>query len=44
MQLSFALFATLVSLGGAWASNVLDLTPSNFDEIVGQGKPALVEL
>ena len=26
------------------ASNVLDLTPANFDSVVGQGKPALVEL
>jgi protein disulfide-isomerase A6 len=26
------------------ASNVIDLTPSNFDSVVGQGKPALVEL
>ena len=33
------LFAALVS-----ASNVLDLTPDNFDSIIGQGKPALVEL
>lgn len=24
------------------ASNVVDLTPANFDEIVGSGKPALV--
>jgi len=24
------------------ASNVIDLTPANFDEIVGSGKPALV--
>jgi protein disulfide-isomerase A6 len=44
MKLSFALFATLLSLGGTWASNVLDLTPSNFDEVVGNDKPALVEL
>lgn len=32
-------FSTLVQ-----ASNVIDLTPANFDSIVGQGKPALVEL
>ncbi|KAF8583726.1 protein disulfide isomerase [Ramaria rubella] len=25
------------------ASNVLDLTPANFDSVIGQGKPALVE-
>lgn len=44
MKLSLSLFATLVSLGSAWASNVIDLTPDNFDEIVGKDKPALVEL
>ena len=33
------LFAAVVS-----ASNVLELTPDNFDEVVGKGKPALVEL
>jgi hypothetical protein len=27
----------------ALASNVIDLTPANFDDIVGSGKPALVE-
>jgi len=26
------------------ASNVIDLTPDNFDDVVGKGKPALVEL
>jgi hypothetical protein len=26
------------------ASNVIDLTPANFDDIVGSGKPALVQL
>jgi protein disulfide-isomerase A6 len=31
-------------LAGAYASNVLDLDPSNFDSIIGQGKPGLVEL
>jgi hypothetical protein len=31
-------------LTGAYASNVLDLDPSNFDSIIGQGKPGLVEL
>lgn len=43
MRLSFTIissfFIAIVS-----ASNVLDLTPENFDKVVGQGKPALVEL
>jgi hypothetical protein len=43
MRLSFTItssfFIAVVS-----ASNVLDLTPENFDKVVGQGKPALVEL
>jgi len=29
---------------GASASNVLDLTPDNFDSVIGKGKPGLVEL
>jgi hypothetical protein len=29
-------------LDGVGASNVIELTPSNFDDIVGSGKPALV--
>jgi len=37
-----SLFVALVALGAS-ASNVLELTPENFDEHVGQGKPALVE-
>ncbi|RDX39395.1 disulfide isomerase [Lentinus brumalis] len=37
------LFAAVLSVSGALASNVIDLTPDNFDEIVGKGKPALVE-
>ncbi|KAG8861780.1 hypothetical protein FRB91_000023 [Serendipita sp. 411] len=38
------LFAALLPLG-AWASNVLELTESDFDQHVGAGKPpALVEL
>ena len=37
-------FAAVLSVGSALASNVLDLTPDNFDEVVGKGKPALVEL
>lgn len=44
MRISFGVFATLVTLGGAWASNVLELTPDNWDESIGKGKPALVEL
>lgn len=44
MKYSFALFAAIVSLGSALASNVIDLTPDNFDEVIGKGKPALVEL
>jgi len=43
MKFSFTLVATVVSLGGAWASNVLDLTPDNFHDVIGKGKPALVE-
>ncbi|KAJ3474292.1 hypothetical protein NLI96_g12540 [Meripilus lineatus] len=43
MKYSFALFAAIVSLGSALASNVIDLTPDNFDEVIGKGKPALVE-
>lgn len=39
LGLSFLATATL-----ALASNVLELTPDNWDEHVGQGKPALVEL
>ena len=35
---------SLSLLAGALASNVLDLDPSNFDSVIGQGKPALVEL
>jgi hypothetical protein len=33
-----ALFSTVL------ASNVLELNPDNFDEYIGKGKPALVEL
>ena len=36
--------AAVLSVGGALASNVLELNPDNFDEIIGKGKPALVEL
>ena len=44
MRFSFGLFATLVSLGSVWASNVLELTPDNFDDVVGKDKGAFVEL
>ncbi|KAF8896355.1 protein disulfide isomerase [Infundibulicybe gibba] len=30
-------------IAGASASNVIDLTPDNFDTVIGQGKPGLVE-
>ncbi|KAH8082811.1 protein disulfide isomerase [Cristinia sonorae] len=43
MKFSFTLLSAVVSLGGALASNVIDLTPDNFHEIIGKGKPALVE-
>ncbi|TFY77997.1 hypothetical protein EWM64_g6015 [Hericium alpestre] len=34
---------SLLFLSGALASNVLDLTPDNFDDAIGKGKPGLVE-
>jgi hypothetical protein len=35
----------LLPIGAAWASNVLELDATNFDQHVGPGKPpALVEL
>ncbi|KAH9937970.1 protein disulfide isomerase [Amylocystis lapponica] len=43
MRFSFAAFVAVASLGGALASNVLELTPDNFDDVIGHGKPALVE-
>jgi len=42
MKFPLSIFS-LSLLAGALASNVLDLDPSNFDSIIGQGKPALVE-
>ncbi|TFY67764.1 hypothetical protein EVG20_g3826 [Dentipellis fragilis] len=36
-------FLSLVVLGGAFASNVVELTPDNFDEVIGKGTPGLVE-
>jgi protein disulfide-isomerase A6 len=43
MRLSFSLFSAAL-LAVASASNVIDLTPENWDEIVNSGKPGLVEL
>jgi len=43
MLFSFS-FVLSALIAGASASNVLDLDPSNFDSVVGKGKPALVEL
>jgi len=31
-------------LTGAFASNVLDLVPDTFDDVIGKGRPGLVEL
>ncbi|EIW84274.1 protein disulfide isomerase [Coniophora puteana RWD-64-598 SS2] len=42
MRLSFSLFLAGL-FAGASASNVLDLVPDNFDGVIGQGKPGLVE-
>ena len=43
MLLSYTLvFSALVAT--ASASNVVDLTPDNFNSIIGKGQPALVEL
>lgn len=42
MRLAFLFVSSFIAVVSA--SNVLDLTPDNFDEIVGHGKPALVEL
>jgi hypothetical protein len=44
MRFSFSLFAALATLGGALASNVLELTPDNWDTHIGKGSPAMVEL
>jgi len=41
MRFSASLFAAFVAVVGA--SNVLELTPSNWDTTIGQGKPGLVE-
>lgn len=42
MLFSLSFLAILVA--GASASNVIDLTPDNFDTIIGKGTPGLVEL
>ncbi|EIN04877.1 protein disulfide isomerase [Punctularia strigosozonata HHB-11173 SS5] len=42
MRLSFFAFGAAL-LSGVLASNVIELTPDNFDEYIGKGKPALVE-
>jgi len=43
MRLSFVVVSSFL-IAIASASNVVELTPDNFDNIIGQGKPALVEL
>ena len=42
----FARLSVLATLfvAAVSASNVIELNPDNFDSIIGQGKPALVEL
>ncbi|EGN99256.1 hypothetical protein SERLA73DRAFT_182165 [Serpula lacrymans var. lacrymans S7.3] len=42
MKFSFSLIAAAL-FAGASASNVIDLVPDNFDSVIGQGKPGLVE-
>ncbi|KDQ59241.1 hypothetical protein JAAARDRAFT_33964 [Jaapia argillacea MUCL 33604] len=42
MRFSFSLFVAALA-AGVHASNVLELVPDNWDGIIGQGKPALVE-
>lgn len=37
-------FVSLLLFSGAQASNVLELGPTNFDSVIGVGKPGLVEL
>jgi protein disulfide-isomerase A6 len=43
MRLSLSLFAAAL-FAYANASNVLDLVPDNFDDVIGKGSPGLVEL
>ena len=41
----FQIIATaLVAATSVYGSNVIDLTPDNFDEVVGSGKFAMVEV
>lgn len=42
--MKLALFFISAFVTAVSASNVLDLDQSNFDKVVGKGKPALVEL
>ena len=42
MRLISLLVASVIA--GVSASNVIDLSPDNWDQIVGKGKPGLVEL
>ncbi|KAI0322608.1 thioredoxin-like protein [Amylostereum chailletii] len=42
MKLAVSFFS-LTLFAGAFASNVLELDPDNFDSVIGQGKPGLVE-
>ncbi|KAG2017731.1 disulfide isomerase [Coprinopsis cinerea AmutBmut pab1-1] len=42
MRLSVSLFVSALVAAVA-ASNVVELTPENFDSVIGKGKPALVE-
>ncbi|KAG7089585.1 hypothetical protein E1B28_011252 [Marasmius oreades] len=41
MRLLSFIVATLIA--GAYTSNVIDLTSDNWDQVVGQGKPGLIE-
>lgn len=42
--MKFAISFWSLLIAGAAASNVLELVPDNWDEVIGQGKPGLVEL
>lgn len=43
MKFSFSLLVAAL-VAGVSASNVLELNPDNWDDVVGKGKPGLVEL
>jgi protein disulfide-isomerase A6 len=43
MRFPFSFWVVVASLSGALASNVVELNPDNFAQVVGQGKGALVE-